>query len=182
MLAYYATGAGPRCGSLDVNSVKATTAMLLLMALVAGCKSALDVYESKAPAVVVSTNTDGTLSLASRSLSPKVTFVTGAVQRVDLPFINSPSLAGDKATCLLLVPTRSIPVHSDFCRVVLHYDNHGWLQGLKPGIGLVLRFQKNGEFDGVQLAANFIQSGAANGSQPIRSETNSTSPAAGSRR
>ena len=154
------------------------------MVLLAGCKNALDVYESKAPAaVVVSTNTDGTLSLASRDLSSEVILVTGMVQRVDLPFFNSPSLAGDKATCLLLVPVHSIPAHPDFSRVALHFDNHGWLHGLKPGTELRLRFQKDGEFDGIQLPANFIQlTGAANGSQPIRSETNSTSSAADSRR
>ena len=164
--------------------MKATISILLLVALVAGCKNALDVYESKAPAAVVaSTNTNGALSFASRDLSSEVMLVTGAVQRVDLPLVNSPSLVGDKARCLLLVPADSIPAHPDSCRVALHYDNDGWLQGLKLGDGLVLRFQKNGEFDGVQFPANFIQqSGAANGSQPIRPETNSTSSAAGSRR
>ncbi len=132
---------------LDVSSVKATIPMLLLMALVAGCKNALDVYESKATAaVVLSTNTNGTLSLASRDLSSKVVLVTGAVQRVDLPLVNSPSIAGDKATCRLLVSAHSIPSHPDTCRVALHYDNHGWLQNLNPGTQLVLRFQKNGDF------------------------------------
>ena len=164
--------------------MKATSSLILLMALVAGCKNSLDVYESKAPkSVVLSTNADGLFSLASRALSSDVVLVTGAVQRVDFPLVNSPSLAGDKATCVLLVPARSIPAHPDFCRIALHYDNHGLLQGIKSGSELVLRFQKSGEFDGVLLPSNFIQqSGPANGSQPIRSETNSTSSAAGSRR
>src|SRR5436305_6576982 len=101
------------------------------MALVAGCKSALDVYESKAPpAVVVSTNTNGTLSLTSSGLSSEVVLVTGAVQRVDIPLLNSPSIAGDKATCILSVPAHSIPAHPHLRRVALHYDNHGWLQAL----------------------------------------------------
>jgi hypothetical protein len=169
---------------LDASSVKATIPILLLIALVAGCQSALDVYESKAAlTAVVSTNTNGALSLAWRHLPSEVMLVTGAVQRVELPLVNSPSLAGDKATCILLVPARSIPAHPDFSRVALHYDNHGWLQDLKPGTKLVLRFLKDGEFDGVQLPTNFIQqTGAASGSQPIRSETNPTSSAAGSRR
>src|SRR5579864_9555186 len=147
--------------------------MVLLMALVAGCKDALDVYESKAPAaVVVSTHTNGTLSLASRDVSSEVVLVTGVVQRVDLPLVNSPSIAGGKAACMLLVPAHSIPAHPDFRRVTLHYDNQGWLQGVKAGTELVLRFQKNGEFGGVQFPANFIQKGTANRSQPVLLQTN----------
>lgn len=170
--------------TLDVSSVKATISMLLLMALVSGCKNALDVYESKAPiAVVASTNTNGTLSLALRERSSEVMLVTGAVDRVAAPVLDSPSIAGDKATCLLLVPARSIPAYPEFCRVALHYDNHGWLQGLTPGAKLVLRFQTNGEFDGVQLPASFIQpNGATNRNQPVRQETNQPSAAAGSGR
>jgi hypothetical protein len=158
--------------------------MLLLMVLVAGCKSALDVYESKAPAaVVVSTNSNGTLSLASRGLSSEIVLVTAAVQRVDLPLLNSPSIAGDKATCMLSVPAHSIPAHPNFRRVALHYDNHGWLQGLDAGTQLVLRFQKNGEFGGVEFPANFIQqNGPANRSQPVSLQTNQPSAAAGSGR
>jgi hypothetical protein len=158
--------------------------MLLLVALLAGCKSALDVYESKAaPAVIASTNTNGTFSLASRDLSSDIVLVTGAVQKVELPLLNSPSLAGDNATCMLLVPANSIPAHSDLHRVTLHYDNLGWLQGIRAGTQLVLRFQKNGEFDGVQFPANFIQpNGAANGSQPVSLQTNQPSSAAGSGR
>jgi hypothetical protein len=153
--------------------------MLLLMALVAGCKNNLDVYESKAtPAVIVSTNANGTLSLASRDLSFQVVFVTGTVQRVELPLVNSPSLVGDKATCRLLVPADSIPGHPEFCRIALHYDNHGLLQGLKPGTQLVLRFQKNGEFDGVQFPANFMQlNSATNWSQSVSRQTNQRSAA-----
>ncbi len=158
--------------------------MLLLVALLAGCKSALDVYESKAPsAVVVSTNTNGTLSLASAGLSSEVVLVTGAVQRINLPLLNSPSIAGDKATCMLSVPAHSIPAHPNFSRVALHYDNHGWLQGLNAGTQVVLRFQKNGEFAGVQFPANLFQlTGAANRSQPVSSQTNQPSAAPGSGR
>jgi hypothetical protein len=86
--------------TLDASSVKATIPILLLIALVAGCQSALDVYESKAAlTAVVSTNTNGALSLAWRHLPSEVMLVTGAVQRVELPLVNSPSLAGDKASC-----------------------------------------------------------------------------------
>ena len=154
--------------------MRAIIPILLLMTLGAGCKSALDVYESKAPpAVVVSTNTNGTLSLASRGLSSQIVLVTRAVQRVDLPLLNSPSIAGDKATCMLSVPAHSIPAHPDFRRVALHYDNHGWLQGLKAGTQLVIRFHKNGEFDGVQFLASFNQpNGSAN-----QSASPATSPA-----
>jgi len=123
--------------------------LLLLLALVAGCNSTLDVYESRVAAPVLSTNTDGTLSIASPDPSSGVTLVTGSVQRVDLPFVNSPSMAGDKATCMILVPAHSIPANPGSSRVALHYDNHGWLQGLQPGIKVVLRFQKSGKFDGV---------------------------------
>jgi hypothetical protein len=138
--------------------------MLLLIAPLAGCKKALDVYESKAPAVLVSsTNTNGTVSLELRTLSSDLTLVTGIVQRVDLPLLNSPSVAGDKATCILSVPADSIPAHPDYSKVALHYDNHGWFQALKPGMHLVLAFRKSGEFGGMQFPANFIQTnGAAN--------------------
>jgi hypothetical protein len=164
--------------------VKTTVLMVVLVALVPGCKNALDVYESRAPLVVVaSTNANGTLSFALRDRSSVVMLVTGAVHRVDSPVPDSPSIAGDKATCVLLVPAHSIPAHPDFCRVALHYDNHGWLQGLTPGAKLVLRFQTNGEFDGVQLPASFIQpNGAANRSQPVRPETSQPPAAAGSGR
>src|SRR5215471_4498567 len=109
--------------------------MLVLRTFVVGCKSALDVYESKAPpAVLVSTN--GALSLASRDVSPDIVLVTGVVQRVDTPLLNSPSLAGDKATAMLLVPAGSIPAAPDFRKVAFHYDNHGWLQSLKTGTQL----------------------------------------------
>src|SRR5438876_10816401 len=107
--------------------------MLLLMALITGCKNALDVYESKAPlAVVASTNTNGTLSLALRDRSSEVMLVTGAVHRVVAPVLDSPSVVGDNATCLLLVPARSIPAPPDFCTVALHYHHQGSLQGLTP--------------------------------------------------
>src|SRR4051812_18884208 len=165
-----------------MNRVKATMPLLVLLALVAGCKSALDVYESKAKAaVVVSTNTNGTLSLASRAASSDVVLITGAVQRVDLPMINSPAIGGDNATCVLLVPARSIPAHQDIRRVALHYDNHGWLRGLRAGTQLVLQFQKDGGFDGVQFPANPVQpNGPATGRQPISSQINQPSAAAGS--
>jgi hypothetical protein len=144
--------------------------MFLLVTFIAGCKDALDVYESKAPtAVVVSTNGNGTISLAARDLSSEVTFVTGIVQRVELPLVNSPSIAGDKANYMLLVSANSIPAHPDSQRVVLHYDNHGWLQDLKAGMQLVLRFHKHGEFDGVQFPAVFMQqNGTTNRTQPAR--------------
>jgi hypothetical protein len=143
--------------------------MVLLVGFIAGCKDALDVYESKAPAaVIVSTNGNG-LSLPVHELSSQVTFVTGIVQRVKLPLVNSPSIAGDKANCMLLVPANSIPAHPDYQRVALHYDNHSWLQGMKAGMQLVLRFNKDGEFDGVQLPAIFMQQNVTtNRSQPGR--------------
>jgi hypothetical protein len=158
--------------------------MFLLLALIAGCKKDLHVYESRAtPPVIVSSNASGTLSLASRDVSSQIVLVTGAVQRVELPVFNSPSLAGDKATCRLLVPAHSIPCYPDFSRIALHYDNHGWLQGLTTGMQLVLRFQKDGEFDGVQLPANFIQpSGVTNRSPSGSSQTNRRSAAAESSR
>jgi hypothetical protein len=154
--------------------VRVIVPMFLLPALLVGCKKDLHLYESKAtPTVIVSTNASGTLSLSPRDVASEIVLVTGAVQTVELPVLNSPSLAGDKATCRLLVPAHSIPGYSDFCRIALHYANHGWLQGLKPGMQLVLRFQKNGEFDGVQLPANFIQpSGVTNRSPSGSSQTN----------
>jgi len=164
-----------------MSSVKATIPLLLMVALAAGCKNALDVYESKAPAaVVVSTKTNGMPSLALRDVSSDGVLITGAVRRVDLPLLNSPSVAGDNATCMLLVPARSIPAHPDVRKVALHYDNHGWLQGLKAGAQLVLRFQKNGEFDGVQLSASFVQpNGAGNRNRPVLLQTNQPSAATG---
>src|SRR5690348_1414138 len=105
----YLPGGGRRAAALDAKKVKTTVLMVLLVALVGGCKNALDVYESKAPlAVVASTNANGTLSLALRDRSSEVMLVTGAVNRVVSPVLDSPSIAGDKATCLLLVPARSI--------------------------------------------------------------------------
>jgi hypothetical protein len=150
-----------------MSSVKATIPLLLMVALAAGCKNALDLYESKAPApVVVSAKANGMPSLALRDFSSVGVLITGVVQQVKLPSLNSPSVAGDNATCTLLVPARSIPAHPDVRKVALHYDNHGWLQGLKAGAQLVLRFRKNGEFDGLQLSASFIQpNGAGNRSQ-----------------
>ncbi len=169
---------------MDVRRVKATSLLILLMPLLAGCNNALDVYESKAaPAVAVATGTNGTPSFASRDLSPDVVLITGAVQRVDPPLVNSASIAGDKATCIVLVPTDAIPAHPHSRRVALHYDSDGWLQGIKAGAQLVLRFQKSGDFDGVQVPMNFIQpNGAAKRSQPVRSETNQTSSGGGSGR
>jgi hypothetical protein len=156
------------------------TLLLPVMPLLVGCNTALDVYESKAaPAVVVSPGTNGALSLISRTPSSDVLLVTGAVQQVDLPFVNSPAVGGDKATCMLLVPADSIPAHPHLRRVALHYDNHGWLQGLSTGMQVVLRFKKNGEFDGLQFPANFIQAnGAGNLSQPVRPGTNQAPAAA----
>jgi len=124
---------------------------VILLVLVAGCKKSLDVYETKKPTVVASTSSDGTLLLSSRELSSDTLFVTGIVQRVTLPLLNSPSIAGDNASCLLLVPAHSIPARPDFSSVVLHYDNHGWLRGLKVGHEIILRFHKDGEFEGVQF-------------------------------
>src|SRR3954467_5924155 len=159
-----------------MSGLKTIIPLLLLLALVAGCKRALDVYESKARAAVVVSTTNGTLSLASRAVSSDVVLITGAVQRVDLPLLNSASIGGDNATCILLVPSRSIPVHPDVRRVALHYDNHGWLQGLSAGTQLVLLFQKDGGFDGVQLPANLPPNRAANW-QPVLSPTNQPSAA-----
>src|SRR5262249_5719499 len=110
--------------------VRVIVLMFLLSALLVGCKKDLHLYESKAtPPVIVSTNASGALSFASRDLSSQIVLVTGVVQRVELPLVNSPSLFGDNATCRLLVPAHSIPCNLDLCRIALHYDNHGWLQG-----------------------------------------------------
>jgi len=165
-----------------MSGAKAAIPLLLMVALVAGCKNALDLYESKAPApVVVSTKTKGMPSLALRDFSSGGVLITGVVQRVKLPSLNSPSVAGDNAACVLLVPARSIPAHPDVRKVALHYDNHGRLQGLKAGAQLVLRFQKNGEFDGVQLSGSFLQpNGAGNRNRPVLSQTNQPSAATGS--
>jgi hypothetical protein len=51
------------------------------MPFLVACKNAMDIYESKAPpVVVVSTGTNGALSLASRDLSSDIVLVTGTVQ------------------------------------------------------------------------------------------------------
>jgi hypothetical protein len=130
---------------------------MVLVFLVTGCRKTLDVYESKSPSpLVTSTNTNGAVLFSSRQAASDTLLITGNVQRVKLPLLNSPSVGGDKASCLLKVPASSIPEHPDVSRVNLHYDNHGWLQGLTPGTEVVLRFQRNGEFDGVYFS-NFIQ-------------------------
>jgi hypothetical protein len=145
-----------------LSNVKATYLLLLLMPLLAGCKNALDVYESKAAlAVTVAFGTNG-ITLSPSNLAPAAVLVTGAVQRVELPLVNTPSIAGDKAKCIILVPVDAIPAHPDCSKVALHYDSDGWLQGIKEGTQLVLRFKKDGRFDGVQFPPNLIQpSGAA---------------------
>ena len=123
------------------------TSTILLLLLV-GCQKPLHVYESKTPAIVISTNANGAISLNSKPVTSDILLITGAVQRVHLPLLNSPSIAGDKASCVIGIPARAIPAHPEVSKVVLHYDNDGWLQSLTQGSQIVLRFHKSGEFDG----------------------------------
>ncbi|MHC5804592.1 hypothetical protein ACYTX7_10325, partial [Streptococcus pyogenes] len=65
--------------------------------------------------------------------------------------INSPSMVGDNASAHISVPARSVPAHPGVSKVILHYDNHRWLMDFKPSDQIILRFNRNGEFDGVYL-------------------------------
>jgi hypothetical protein len=134
------------------------TFIALLLMLVGGCQKPLHVYESKKPAFAVSTNANGAISLNSKPVTSDILLVTGAVQRVNLPLLSSPFIAGDKASCAIGVPARAIPAHPEVSKVVLHYDNHGWLQGLTRGSQIVLRFNKSGEFDGVVVDSALVGS------------------------
>lgn len=103
---------------------------LILLALSA-------VAQSCAPAMPVLRASDATRAAVTAST------VEAQVESVSLPLVNSPSIAGDRATAILRIVSGALPQHPHARRVQLAWDPHGGL-ALEPGAHVSLRFDANG--------------------------------------
>ncbi len=98
---------------------------------------------------------DGSLTIETDC--PVAKSVIGRVTRIDIPFIRSPSISGDRWTAMvdLEEPIGLGPIR-DVEHIVFKYHDHGLVFQLSVGDRLVFEFGSEGEFLDVYPLENLI--------------------------